>query len=141
MMLIWRIFHPYSPTDFESCWSILIHDDFFMRAIIFPIMIMMLLQSVAICAEDGTIFLARDSKTEYEIVAPDQATSQEITAARELKEHLDKITGAEFAIVREGRLEGKKKFISVGRTQALAKAKPNLNLDALGHDGICLMTS
>lgn len=48
--------------------------------------------------------LARDGATKWKIVLPDEPTIIEKTAVRELSEHLELVTGADFQTPRPGRL-------------------------------------
>ena len=67
-----------------------------MRTLLFTLAI---LCTPLILAEPLT--LSKDGKTEYVIVLPAEPTAIEQTAAKELKEHLDAVTGADFRIVKE----------------------------------------
>jgi len=61
--------------------------------------------------------LARDGATAWKIVLPDEPTIVERTAARELSEHLKRVTGAEFVTVAEKDVPaGGKSLIFVGDT-------------------------
>ena len=61
--------------------------------------------------------LAKEGKTGWKIVLPDEATIVEKTAARELAEHLKLVTGADFATIGEKDTPaGEKSLIFVGHT-------------------------
>ena len=72
------------------------------------------------CAQAQPLTLSKDGKTEYIIVLPAAPTAVEQTAAKELKEHLDAVTGAGFAIVKETETDAAK---PQGRTSLLLENK------------------
>ena len=81
--------------------------------------------------------LAADGKTEYVILVPAAPTPLDEKAAEELALHLKTMTGATFAVVREGDGEHGK-AISVGRTQRMRDADlPQARAD-LGNEGIAI---
>jgi hypothetical protein len=69
---------------------------------------------------DVSLRLARDGKTEYAILVGKPATESETFAAAELKNYLEKATGATFAITEEGNDPGNSHGIYVGWTQFAA---------------------
>jgi len=80
--------------------------------------------------------LARDGRTDYRIVVPENASSQDRTAARELEHYLKEMTGAAFQVVSEARLTGKsRKLISVGRTDLLKQSAIPALEDDLAEEG------
>ena len=81
--------------------------------------------------------LAVDGKTDYVILVPAEPTPRDEKAAAELALHLKTMTGATFAVVREGDGEHGK-VISVGRTQRMLAAElPQARAD-LGNEGIAI---
>ncbi|MHB8898677.1 MAG: DUF4838 domain-containing protein, partial [Thermoguttaceae bacterium] len=85
--------------------------------------------------------LAREGRSDYVIVLADSASVVDQTAARELQEHLEKVTGARLPIVREGEPAAGGKEILVGPSRrALERAKV-ANPAELGRDGILIRTA
>ncbi len=78
--------------------------------------------------------LALDGKTDYVIVVPASATTQEQKAGEELRLWLGKMTGAQFGVIGDEQ-SPQKKEISVGRTNRLKKAKLKIAKKDLGDDG------
>ena len=72
------------------------------------------------------------------IVIPDGATAQEQFAARDLRFHLELITGGELPIRREGSAAGRTP-IYVGRCRATRDA--GIDLDGLGVEGVHIRTA
>ena len=69
-----------------------------LTSLLCPILLAAGLTSAA--AADG-LTLALSGKSEYVIVVPDKATPVEKTAARELRDHLAKVTGANLPVSAE----------------------------------------
>lgn len=65
-------------------------------------------------AADQDLILSRDGKSDYVIVISNQATPVEQTAARELHEHLEKVTGAALPVVSEAGSPADKPRIVLG---------------------------
>ncbi len=86
------------------------------------------------------ITLASDSASEYTIVVADGAIVPERTAAKELQDHLAAVTGVTIPVVDERDAPSGAKLIILGPSQRLKTAFPDLDLDALGHDGIVMKT-
>jgi hypothetical protein len=82
--------------------------------------------------------IATNGASTYVISLAADATVPEQTAARELQEHLQAMTGATLPIVREHEFVGRSTVIYVGQTKALAAAFPDLDLKTLGQDGVVL---
>jgi hypothetical protein len=76
----------------------------------------------------------------HTIVLPSEPAVYEQTAARELANYLQKISGATFAIVDEDAYDGEGPVISVGGTERSASAFPDLDADALDPDAIVMKT-
>ena len=75
-----------------------------MRKAMFALCAVFLLSSCVVVTKERTesVEIAKDKKTDYVIVVKDGgATEAEKFAARELKEHLEKVSGAQFQIVDE----------------------------------------
>lgn len=86
------------------------------------------------------ITLASGGKTDYTIVIPAKPVPAEVTAAKELQEHLKAITGASFSILLETSIGAAKKLILVGQTSITRKLLPTANWASLGTDGILILT-
>lgn len=85
--------------------------------------------------------LATDGTSSYLIAVAEDALVPEQTAARELQEHLQAITGAVMPIVNESATAGRETVIYIGQTQAFAETFPEIDLAALGEDGIVLRSA
>ncbi|MDR2756954.1 MAG: DUF4838 domain-containing protein [Planctomycetaceae bacterium] len=92
--------------------------------------------SVVFAAE--TLTLATDGKTNYVIVLPANATPLEQTAAKELKQHLDTVTGADFSIVTESEVDSVKPQIVVGNSKRVKELLPEINVAKISYDGIVI---
>ena len=68
------------------------------------------------------------------IVIPAAAKSYELTAADELASYLQRITGAEYQVVKEGSEPISGAMISVGTTSRFAKRFPDIDLGKLAPD-------
>jgi hypothetical protein len=84
--------------------------------------------------------LSKSGKALYSIVLPDRPTAVESTAARELKKHLDEITGADFAIVGESEADPSKPQLVVGNAARAGALLPGLDVAKLPFDGIVIET-
>ena len=84
--------------------------------------------------------LAKDGVSDYVIVLADQATGPERTAAAELQQHLKAVTGATLPVLEEKATGSGAKRIVVGVPGALTTVLPNLDIAALGRDGIVMKT-
>lgn len=80
--------------------------------------------------------LAHDGATEYAIVIPEAASTQDQKAATDLAQWLKEITGAAFPVVPESRFTGEN-LISVGRTNRAAEAGVAAAAD-LGDEGYAI---
>ena len=65
--------------------------------------------------------LTHDGKTDYTIVQGQSPSKAELFAAKELSEHLEKVTGAKFPITNESELVAGKQGIYVGNTSFATK--------------------
>lgn len=106
-----------------------------MQFILF-LMISIIVFCVPALAETHT--LAKDSKTDYLIILSDKATIVEQTAAKELKEYLDAITGANYPIVKESEIDETKPQILIGNTLCTKKLLPNIEVTKIKYDGIVI---
>jgi hypothetical protein len=77
-------------------------------------------------------------KTDYVIVLPVEPTPVERTAAKELKEHLDSITGADFVVVKESEADPARPQIVVGNSKRSKQLLPKLDVTKLPYDGIII---
>jgi len=89
-------------------------------------------------ATEPLVPLSKDGKTEYVIVLPAEATAVEITAAKELKHHLDAVTGADFAIVKETDAGATAPQLVVGNSTRLRELLPDLDITKIPYDGIVI---
>ncbi len=88
----------------------------------------------------SALTLTEEGQSEYVVVVADDAIPAELTAARELQEHLYAITGATLAIQVESSVPVQAKQIVVGPAKRFGEACPDVDLGTLGHDGIVLRT-
>jgi hypothetical protein len=86
------------------------------------------------------ITLSHQSKTPYVIVIGKEAKPYEKTAAQELSSYLGKITQADFSVVVETDTPPVSPIISVGLTQRLAHAFPDLEVATLKPDSTVMKT-
>ncbi|MDR0327790.1 MAG: DUF4838 domain-containing protein [Planctomycetaceae bacterium] len=86
------------------------------------------------------LVLSQDGKTEYVIVLPENPSAVELTAAKELKEHLDAVTGANFAIVKETDADTAKPQLIVGNAKRLKELLPDVDVTKIPYDGIVIKT-
>lgn len=102
----------------------------------------LLLISTCLAAPGNTapLPLAKDRQTAYSIVVADDAIPAEQTAARQLQQYLQEVTGAQFPLQAEAAANANQPQILVGsgsRAKALLGA---LNWKTLGSDGIIIKT-
>ena len=83
--------------------------------------------------------IAQAGKAMAQIVVSAAATPVELSAARELQEHLGKVTGASFGIATEATPKSGPRLL-VGHTAAARAHLPELKTDTLAYDGIVLKT-
>ena len=84
--------------------------------------------------------LATEGKSDYVIVVPAKPAGPQTTAARELQEHLAKVTGAALKIVAEGEAAAETPQIVIGPSDRMKQLLPGLDVGSLGHDGIVIKT-
>jgi len=97
----------------------------------------------SMCASPVTpagLTLAQEGRSDYVIVIGQEAEAPERTAARELQSHLQAVTGARLLIYEEAEVPPRARQIVVGPGERLRQAAPDVDLVALGHDGIVLRT-
>ena len=97
------------------------------------------LLAVASSAFAEESWLARDGRAVAQIVIPEAATSVERTAAQELRQHLDAVTGAAFALVTEAAPKNGPRLL-VGNTEASRKLVPGFLAAQAAYDSILLKT-
>lgn len=97
------------------------------------------LLAVASSAFAEESWLARDGRAVAQIVIPEAATSVERTAAQELRQHLDAVTGAAFALVTEAAPKNGPRLL-VGNTEASRKLVPDFLAAQAAYDSILLKT-
>jgi hypothetical protein len=98
------------------------------------------LSHTAVAAAQPGLILARDGRSDYVIVVPKQPTAVETTAARELADHLQKVTGVKLEIIGEDRLATDRKAILIGATERTKRSLPDADLTKLGADEIVMKT-
>ncbi len=84
--------------------------------------------------------LAADGASSYVLVVPTEATAVEQTAARELQEHLAKVTGATLPIVTDANMPDGVPRIAVGFSSLTRKLLPDLDPTKLPPDAIVIKT-
>jgi tetratricopeptide (TPR) repeat protein len=92
-------------------------------------------------AADKQLTLAKGGKTSYTIVTPNNPSPVEATAAKELQQYFNAITGANIAIVKESAAKKNKPQIVVGNSARARELVPGLNADKLPYDGIVISTT
>ena len=112
------------------------------RGISWPILMvaLMALGWRASAAPSGRLVLARDGRTDYQIVTHDRATAPQRHAAQELASFLKQISGADFPVVRQADWSGGP-AVFVGPSVAARQFAPGLSVRDLGHDGFVIRTS
>jgi hypothetical protein len=89
----------------------------------------------------AAIDITRDGKSAYVIVVGSDANDVARRAATDLQDHLKQVTGAELPVVTESTLAGgDAPQILVGRTRRTRQLLGDVNVQALGPDGIVLKT-
>ncbi len=97
------------------------------------------LLTVAGGAWAGESWLARDGQAAAQIVMPEAATPVERTAAQELRQHLEKVTGATFSLVAESAPQSGPRLL-VGNTEASRRLAPDFVAARAAYDSILLKT-
>lgn len=100
----------------------------------------MLAATQAAVAADG-LLLVDQGRSEYVICIPAEAAAVEQTAARELQEHLAGVTGAQLPIRPEHEAGAGQRRILIGRCQRTPELLSDVDVDALGADGIVIRTA
>lgn len=103
-----------------------------------------LILTITLLLEGGTamaLTLATDGKADCVITIATDAEPPEVTAAQELKAHLDQVTGATFEIRDETAVPEDAAQIVVGPTPHFRAAFPDVDLASLKHDGIVIKTA
>ena len=92
---------------------------------------------------DGTFaeesWLARDGQAVAQIVMPEAATPVERTAAQELRDHLEKVTGAAFSLVTEAAPKSGPRLL-VGNTETSRRLAQDFLAAQAEYDSILLKT-
>jgi hypothetical protein len=97
---------------------------------------------LAVCpaASADELTLTTAGKSDYVIVIPAQPSAPQTTAARELQEHLAKVTGATLRIVADGEVPTETPQIVIGPSDRMKQLLPDVDVSSLGHDGIVIKT-
>ena len=109
-----------------------------MKRILFTAFALLLLINSASAAK--SLILSKDGVAQFAIVLPVEPTPVELTAARELKYHLDSVTGASFTIVQENEVDAAQAQLIVGHAVRLKELLPDLDIAAISYDGIVIKT-
>ena len=96
--------------------------------------------AVLIATASTAATLAENGKARCSIVIAKDAAAPEQTAARELRDYLKQVTGAQFAIRTEAQVKPSAPQILVGPSNRARKLAPDVNWPALGQDGIVTRT-
>lgn len=88
---------------------------------------------LVLAVQAGAFTLVADGRSDYVILVPPEADAAVQTAARELQEHLEAATGAQLPVVAEA-------DAPEGAPRIILGACPDVDLEALKHDGIALRT-
>lgn len=91
-------------------------------------------------ADDAALYLARDGKSEYIIVLSATADAVEQTAAAELRDHLQQVTGARLEIRSERDVKADVPQIVLGQAGRARELLPSLDVKSLGPDAVVLKT-
>ncbi len=111
-----------------------------MRIVIRCVSWLLFSAATAAASADQELTLSRDGRSEYVIVIPDQASSVERTAARELREHLAQVTGAALPIVSAGESPQDKPRIVLGDGAITRELLPGFDPAKLSPDAIVIKT-
>lgn len=76
----------------------------------------------------------------HAIVVPNRATAQEEYAAREMRYHLELITGTEFPVLTERAARGLTPIL-VGKCRQTRRLAPDIDFEGLGQEGIHIRTA
>ena len=87
-----------------------------------------------------TLTLTTEGTSAYVIVLPNQAAPSEQTAADQLQDYLQQVTGAMLPIRCEGDVDEAAPQIVVGVSDRTKRLLPDVRLADLGSDGICMKT-
>ena len=109
-----------------------------MRTVVCCLSLLSLWAATALADQELT--LSRDGKSDYVIVIPKQATPVEQTAARELQEHLAKVSGAVLPIVSEAEAPPNRPRIVLGDGALTRKLLPRFDPAKLSPDAIAINT-
>lgn len=90
---------------------------------------------------DASLTLAQNGQTKYVIAVANDAIPAEKTAANELRDYLQQISGAKFAVKSEGAVAANAPQILVGSGKRVKSLLPKQNWKSLESDGIVVKTS
>lgn len=88
----------------------------------------------------ASLVLAQNGRTPYVIALAHDAIPAEQTAARELSDYIQQISGAKLAVKPETEVAGNAPQILVGAGARAKKLLPTQNWAALGNDGVVIKT-
>ena len=91
---------------------------------------------VVSCFRSDQLTISNNGEAKYVIVIPNSPTPVELTAAKELKIHLDKITEANFIIQKESDADNSQPQIIIGNSDRTKELLPDLDVAKLSYDGI-----
>ena len=89
---------------------------------------------------NDTITLCADGHSDYVILLSRDAIPAEHTAAKELQEHLEQVTGVKIPVQDIATDTSVSKAIVVGQNDLFRAAFPNITPESIGHDGIVMKT-
>ncbi len=91
-------------------------------------------------ADAEGLCIARQGRSDCQIVVAPEHDAVVATAARELADHLEQVTGARLEVLTADEAPADGGQILVGPSDRLRRLLPELKLDELGHDGIVMKT-
>ena len=92
------------------------------------------------CVSHNPVKLSQNGNALMPIVIPDSPTKVEEHSAKELKEHLDKISNGDFKIVKESNLPQNSNAIFVGNTKKAKESLPEFDSQKATFDTIKIAT-
>ncbi len=98
------------------------------------------LAAILLPASCAAMTLAENGKARCPIVVANDAIAPERTAARELRDYLKQVTGADFRIQAQSEVSPDAPQILVGPSNRLRKLATGVDWNSLGHDGIVVRT-
>ena len=107
---------------------------------IFTLLLINLLFTTCAMAHNGTLHLAKDSKTSYVIALANDAIPAEKTAAEQFQKYFQQVTGAAISIAAEKDVAADAPQILIGAGTRTKVLLPQQDWESLGNDGIVIKT-